>query len=56
MFNLRQEMLQVHIRVDAYNPAGNIGVQNTGASSKVHIGDLVSNVSSDINTTHIFDH
>ena len=32
--------------------AGNIGVQNTGASSKVHIGDLVSSVSSDINTTH----
>ena len=33
-------------------PSGNIAIQNTGASSKLHIGDLVGSVSNDINTTH----
>ena len=31
---------------------GNIAVQNTDPSSKVHIGDLIGSVSNDANTTH----
>ena len=34
------------------NANGNVGIKNTGTSSKLHIGDLVSSVSNDINTTH----
>ena len=34
------------------NANGNVGIKNTGTSSKLHIGDLVGSVSNDINTTH----
>ena len=34
------------------NSDGNIGVRNTGPSSKVHIGDLIGSASNDANTTH----
>ena len=34
------------------NSSGNIGVRNTGPSSKVHIGDLIGSASNDANTTH----
>ena len=34
------------------NANGNVGIKNTGTSSKLHIGDLVSDVTNDINTTH----
>ena len=34
------------------NANGNVGIKNIGTSAKLHIGDLVGSVSSDINTTH----
>ena len=34
------------------NANGNIGIKNTGTSSKLHIGDIVGSVSNDIDTTH----